>query len=105
MVRHQAPSPYPDFGRAAILGKQVAVKRIVGIAKEGTRAATATLGNMVRVAGDDDTGETATRHYACEDAERVKCTVTVIRAATVDMKSFLPGLAASSPWGGSRISA
>ena len=49
VVRHQAPGPHLDFGRAAILGEQVAVKRIVGVAKEGTRAAIAALGDMVRM--------------------------------------------------------
>jgi hypothetical protein len=59
MVRHQTPGPHLDFGGAAILGKQVAVKRIIGVAKEGARSAIATLGDMVRVTGDDDTGETS----------------------------------------------
>jgi len=58
MVRHQAPGPHLDPGRAAIFGEQVAIKRIVGIAKEGARAAVATLGDVVRMIGDDDAGET-----------------------------------------------
>jgi hypothetical protein len=42
---------------AAILGEQVAIKRIITIAEECPRAAVATLGDVVRVIGDDDTGE------------------------------------------------
>jgi hypothetical protein len=44
-------------GRAAMPGEQIAIKRIVGIAEEGARAAIAALGDMVRMTGDDDTGE------------------------------------------------
>jgi hypothetical protein len=58
VVRHQAPGPNLDPGRAAILGEQVAIKRIVGLAEEGARTAIAALGDMVRMTGDDDTGET-----------------------------------------------
>ena len=59
MVRHQAPGPHLDPGRAAMLGEQIAIKRIVGIAEEGARTAIAALGDMVRMTGDDDTGETS----------------------------------------------
>jgi hypothetical protein len=57
VVRHQAPGPYLDPGRGAIGGEQVAIKRIVGLAEEGPRAAVAALGDMVRMTGDDDTSE------------------------------------------------
>ena len=57
VVRHQAPGPHLDLGGTAILGEQVAIKRIVGVAEEGARAAVAALGDMVRMTGDDDTGE------------------------------------------------
>jgi len=48
VVRHQAPSPHLDAGRAAMLGQQVAKKRIVGVAEEAPRAAVAALGDVVR---------------------------------------------------------
>ncbi len=57
VVRHQAPGPHLDRGGAAIFGEQIAIKRIVEIAKEGTRAAVAALGHVMRMTGDDDTGE------------------------------------------------
>jgi hypothetical protein len=40
-------------------GQQVAIERIVAVAKEGLRAAIATLRDMVRVTGDHDTGKTS----------------------------------------------
>jgi hypothetical protein len=58
VVRHPAPCPHLDAGRAAILREQVAIKRIVAVAKEGPRAAIAALGDMMGMTGDDDTGET-----------------------------------------------
>jgi hypothetical protein len=57
VVRHQAPGPDFDIGGAAILGKQVAIERIVGVAKESACATIAALGDMVRMTGNDDTGE------------------------------------------------
>ena len=57
VVRHQAPGPHLDAGGTAMLGEQVAIKRIVVIAEEGARAAVATLGDVVRVTGDDDAGK------------------------------------------------
>ena len=79
MVRHQAPGPHLDCCGAAIFGEQVAIKRIVGVAKEGTRAAIAALGDMVRMTGDDDTGE-AGHAVSClrRGGESIECTVTVI---------------------------
>ena len=58
VVRHQAPGPHRDVGGAAVLGEQVAIERIVGVGEESARTAVAALGDVVRVAGDDDTGET-----------------------------------------------
>jgi uncharacterized protein with ACT and thioredoxin-like domain len=58
VVRHQAPGPHLDTGRTAMGGEQVAIERIVIVAEEGLRAAVATLGDMMRMTGDDDTGET-----------------------------------------------
>jgi RHS repeat-associated protein len=57
VVRHQAPGPHLDLGGAAIFSEQVAIKRVVEIAEEGARAAIAALGDMVRMTGNDDTGE------------------------------------------------
>jgi hypothetical protein len=57
VVRHQAPGPHLDPGGTAILGEQVAIKRMVGVTEEGARAAIAALGDVVRVTGNDDTGE------------------------------------------------
>ena len=57
VVRHQAPSPHLDPGGAAIFGEQVAIECIIGIGEEGACAAVAALGDMVRVTGNDDTGE------------------------------------------------
>jgi hypothetical protein len=81
VVRHKAPGPYRDFGGAAVLGEQVAVKRVVDVAEKGARAAIAALSDMVRMTGDDDTGETG--HAASCPRRRcqsIKCTVTVITA-------------------------
>jgi len=57
VVRHQAPGPHLDGGRTAMCGKQIAVERIIGVVEEGPRAAVAALRDMVRMTGDDDTGE------------------------------------------------
>jgi len=57
VVRHQAPGPYLDARRAAMCGEQIAIERIVGIVEEGLRAAIAAPRDMVRMTGDDDTGE------------------------------------------------
>lgn len=56
MVRHQAPDPHFP-GPAAMLCQQIAIKSIVGLAEEGAPAAIAALGDMVRMTGDDGTGE------------------------------------------------
>jgi hypothetical protein len=34
-----------------------AARGVIGVAEEGTRAAVAALGDVVRMTGDDDTGE------------------------------------------------
>jgi hypothetical protein len=78
VVRHQAPGPHFDVGGAAVLGEQVSIKRVVGIAKEGARAAIAALGDMVRMTRDDDTGETGhAASFQCRCCESIKCTVNV----------------------------
>jgi hypothetical protein len=58
VIRHQAPRPHRDPGSAAIVGEQVAVKRVIGVFEECAGATVATLGDVVRVTGDNDTGET-----------------------------------------------
>ena len=57
MVRHQAPGPYLDAGGAAVFREKVAIERVVAVAEEGTRTAIAALSDMVRMIGNDDTGE------------------------------------------------
>jgi hypothetical protein len=59
MVWYQASGPHLDSGGAAIFGEQVAIERVVVVAEKGTRAPIAPLGDMVRMAGDDDTGKAA----------------------------------------------
>ena len=88
VVRHQAPGPHLDLGSVAIFGEQVAIQCIVGIAEEGARAAIATLGDMVRVAGNDDTGEAGHAPWCPRrDAMSIKCTVTEIRLANRDFSA------------------
>ncbi|GLR88017.1 hypothetical protein GCM10007857_47290 [Bradyrhizobium iriomotense] len=79
VVRHQAPRPHLDAGGFAIRRKQVAIERIVVIAKERASPAVAALGDVVRITGDDDTGETG-HAAACMRESRlsIQCTVTVI---------------------------
>ncbi len=57
VVGHQAPGPYFNTCRAAALGQQIAVERIIVGAEECARSAIATLGDMVGKTGDDDAGE------------------------------------------------
>ncbi len=40
-----------------MLGKEIAIQRIVGVAEKRARAAVAALGDVVRVTGDDDARE------------------------------------------------
>jgi hypothetical protein len=57
MVRHQTPRPHFHLGREAMGRKQVAIERVVVIAEERPRPPIATLGDMVRQTGNDDTGK------------------------------------------------
>ena len=70
VVRHQAPGPHLDLGVATIFGEQVAIQHVIAVAEEGPRAAIATLGDMVRITGDDDAGETG--HAASCSPSRAK---------------------------------
>src|SRR5712664_2039829 len=82
VVRHQAPGPDFDLGRAAMAGEQVAVERIVVVTEERPGLPIATLGDMVRETGNDDTGKAghaaSSRTYGCLS---IKCTVTVIASS------------------------
>jgi hypothetical protein len=55
MVRHQAPRPHLDLRSAACRAKQIAVQRIVFVMEKRPRPTVATLGDMMRHAGNDDT--------------------------------------------------
>jgi hypothetical protein len=55
---HQAPGAHtPPPLAARQWAASLAIKRIVQVAEEGTRAAIAALRDMVRMSGNDDTGE------------------------------------------------
>lgn len=56
MIGHQAPGPHSDLCRVAMRCEQVAVERTNVIGEEGTRAALAAPGGMMRQAGNDDAG-------------------------------------------------
>ena len=77
-------NPHRDAGPVATLAEQVAIERIVAVGKEGTSTAVAALGDMVRVAGNDDAGETGRAASSPISAiMSIKCTVTVIRVTRV----------------------
>ena len=59
MIGHQAPSPNFDRSSPATGREAVAIEGIVLFAEERALASIATLGDMVRETGDDDTGETS----------------------------------------------
>ncbi len=78
VVRHQALGPHRHVGSAAVLAEQVAIERIVEVGKEGASTAVAALGDMVGVAGNDDTGETGHASSSRISAiVSIECTVTV----------------------------
>ncbi len=60
--------------------QEIAVERIVGIGEEGALPAIAALGDMVRQAGDDDTGKAGHGPQVTPAAvgASIKCTVTEI---------------------------
>src|SRR5580698_7800777 len=79
VVRHQAPCPRFDAGGAAIFGQQVAIERVIAVVEEGSRAAIAPLGDVVRMTGNDNTGEAGHEAWCRQRrAVSIKCTVTVI---------------------------
>ncbi len=57
MIGHQHEGPAGDAGGFQAFSEEIAVEGIVGIGEEGALPAIATLGDMVRQAGDDDTGK------------------------------------------------
>ena len=63
-IRHQRP--HLDAGRAAMLGEQVAIKRIIVVAEEDPRAAIAALGHVMRMTGMTTRARRAMRHSARE---------------------------------------
>jgi len=59
-------------------GEQVAIERVIVVAEERSRAAIATLGDVVRVTGDDDTGEAGhVRSWQRIHRASIKWSVTV----------------------------
>jgi len=54
MVRHQAPGPHCNGGRATVLAEEIAVERVIGVAEEDAGATVAALGDVMRQAGNDD---------------------------------------------------
>lgn len=79
MVRHQAPRSDVHAGGAAGRREQVAIERVVVIAEESSRPAVATLGDVVRMTWNNDTGEASHAPGCAADNEMsIKCTVTVI---------------------------
>ena len=63
MIGHQHPAPDFYAGGTTMMGQEIAIERIVIIAKEGLRPPVAALGNMMWGIGDDDTSETG--HWLC----------------------------------------
>jgi hypothetical protein len=53
------PGPHLNLRSAAIVGEQVAIRRKIAVAEEGSGAAIATLGEVMRVTGNYDTGHAA----------------------------------------------
>lgn len=51
MVWHQAPRQHLDACRRAVLGQEITIVSVVGVVKEGPRAAVPTLGDVMREAG------------------------------------------------------
>lgn len=66
VIGHQAPIPHGDVRRAAMLGEQVAIERVIGVGEEGARAAVAALGDVMRQAGNDDAGKAGHAVRWCE---------------------------------------
>lgn len=57
VIVHQHPGPDFDAGGRGVLGEEIAVERIILVAKEGRRPAVAAPGDVVRISGKDGTGE------------------------------------------------
>ena len=80
MVGHQHPGPAGDACGLQAFSQEIAIERVIGIDEEGALAAIATLGDMVRQVGDDDTGKAGhgLRGYTGGCIRSIKCTVTEI---------------------------
>ncbi len=63
MIGHQHPAPDFYTGGTTMMGQEIAIERIVIIAKEGLRPPVAALCNMMWNIRDDDTSETG--HWMC----------------------------------------
>ena len=96
MVRHQAPCPRFDAGGAAIFGQQVAIERVIAVVEEGSRAAIAPLGDVVRMTGNDNTGEAGHEAWCRQRrAVSIKCTVTVISVTVTPAETAMTYLSAA----------
>jgi hypothetical protein len=85
VVRHEAPGPHRDAGRAAMRAEQVAIERTIGVGEQGASTAVAALGDMARVAGNDEAGETGQAASSPISAiMSIECTVTVISTASIE---------------------
>jgi hypothetical protein len=71
VVGHQAIGPHLDRGLAALLGEEIAIERVVGRFEEDRLTAVAALGHVMRMAGDDDTGEAC--HARSVEASQNRC--------------------------------
>ncbi len=61
MVGHQHPAPDLYASGATMMSQEIAIERIVIIAKEGLRPPVAALGDVMWNIRDDDTSETSHR--------------------------------------------
>ena len=69
MVGHQAIGPARDALLAALARQQTAIERIVVVAEEHALAPVAALGDMMRQAGDDETGDAGHAELGTEPNE------------------------------------
>ena len=57
MVGHQDPGPAGNACCFQVFSEKIAIQCIVGVGEEGALTAVAALGDVVRQAGNDKTGE------------------------------------------------
>ena len=58
VVGHQTPGPDLDFGGPAFAAEQIAVKDVILVVEKCLLSTVATLGHVMRDAGNDDAGKT-----------------------------------------------